>query len=423
MKRTLSKIAHTIASLKVAIILLILIAIYIVIGTLLPQHSPAEWYLEAYPSLGPVILKLSLDSAYASPIFIALVILFAINLGACTLLSLPGQAKQGKAGYFPPFSKDELIIEPVDSTVFDAYCKKKRFKVELSDDLYVKRAGKFRWGVWGAAITHIGIMVLFVGGVIGNLSATEDVISLLPGNEVSFEKEGFSLRLDDFYMTFEDGGAVKQYISEVSILDDDGTETRRTLWVNNPLHHKDLKFYQASFGWTGNLKITDSTTKEVMIDGLLRSGRTYFHQDSHLTIYLYGYYPEMAIDHDQQPLSLSNRETNPYYAVILYEFGKPIGSYMIEPGEVIVHNDLEITFTHSVAYTGLLVRNDPSYPIVLTGFFIILLGMFVSFYCYPRFLQYADGQVKTASRKNGWVFHHATEIGLSQKQNHTGNED
>jgi cytochrome c biogenesis protein len=198
------------------------------------------------------------------------------------------------------------------------------------------------------------------------------------------------------------------------MINDDGTERTETLWVNNPLSHNGIKAYQASFGWTGNLRITDNTTDEVLVEGLLRSGRTYFHQNSHLTIYLYDYYPEMAIGHDQNPVSLSNREINPYYAVILYEFGNPVGSYIIEPGDPITYNNLTLTFTHSIAYTGLLIRTDPSYPIVLTGFIIILLGMFVSFYCYPRFISYDSGRVTTSSRKNGWVFHNAVKLELSK---------
>lgn len=423
MKRTLTKIVHTIASLKVAVVLLVLIAIYIVIGTLLPQHSPPEWYMEAYPSIAPLIITLSLDVAYSSPIFIVLVGLFAINLGSCTLLSLKGQIQQSRVSYFPAFTNDEYSIGTVDRTTFETYCKTRRFTVESSQDTSCVRAGKYRWGSLGATITHLGILVLFVGGVIGNLMATEDVISLLPGNEERFEKEGFILRLDDFHMTFEEQGAVKQYISTVSLIDDDGSQTKTELWVNNPLHHKGVKFYQASFGWTGNLRISDTKTNEVLVEGLLRSGRTYFHQGSHLTIYLYDYYPEMAIGHDQQPVSLSNREIKPYYAVILYEFGQPIGSYIIAPGDPILHNDLAITFTHSVAYTGLLVRTDPSYPIVLSGFIIILLGMFVSFYCYPRFIQFSNGTIRTASRKNGWVFHHAVKLDIKQITQKRHNEE
>ena len=420
MNKHLSKVVRTIASLQVAIILLILIASYVVIGTLIPQHSAPNWYLEAYPAIGETIVVLSLDHAYSSPIFIVLVLLFAINLTACTMLSLRGQLKQTKPDYFPGFTHEDQIITDVPEEDAIDFCTKKHFAIHQDHGESGFRASRFRWGVLGAAITHLGILILFVGGVIGNMMASEDVVSMLPGNEVSYPEEGFVIRLDDFHMTFEEEGAVKQYISDVTLIDDDGTETQHTLWVNNPLSHKGKTFYQASFGWTGNLKMTDTETEEVVIEGLLRSGRTYFHQPSHLTVYLYDYYPEMAIGHEQQPVSLSNREVNPYYAVVLYQFGEPIGSYMIAPGDPIIFENLSITFTHSVAYTGLLVRSDPSYPVVLIGFIIILIGMFVSFYCYPRFIRYHAGTVTTASGKNGWVFHHGVKQFLAkhdQQQN------
>jgi cytochrome c biogenesis protein len=423
MNRTVSRIVHTIASLRVAIVILLLLAIYIVIGTLIPQHSAPEWYRETYPNIAPIILALSLDSSYSSPLFMVLVSLFALNLGSCSLLSLKGQMKQARHDYFPPFSSSESQIESVSLADIETYCRKGHFSIVRGAEPEKFKAGKFRWGVFGATITHIGLLVLFVGGLIGNMMATEQVVSMLPGNEVSFAEEGFVIRLDDFYMTFEEGGAVKQYVSEVTLLNDDGSEREETLWVNRPLAHNGVKFYQASFGWTGNLQIVDRETEEVVVDGLLRSGRTYFHQPSHLTVYLYGYYPEMAIGHDQQPLSLSNRERNPYYAVILYEFGNPIGSYIIEPGDPIIHENLSITFTHSVAYTGLLVRTDPSYPIVLTGFIIILLGMFMSFYCYPRFISFSGGTVVTASRKNGWVFANSVRTALQRIANNRTREE
>ena len=52
MKNRTSKFIRFLASLKVAIVLLLLIGGYIVIGTVLPQHSAQTWYLERYPAMG-----------------------------------------------------------------------------------------------------------------------------------------------------------------------------------------------------------------------------------------------------------------------------------------------------------------------------------------------------------------------------------
>ena len=412
MKKRTSKIIRFASSLKVAIALLILIAAYIVIGTLLPQHSAQSFYLERYTKTGPLILALSLDKAYSSPLFVTLLILFSVNLTLCTITTLKGQMRQLKASFFPAVSKSEFVIEGVDEAAALSYCKQKRFKIEQQDGEI--RAGKMRYGVLGAAITHVGIIILFLGGAIWTMSSSEEMVTLLPGNQLRFEDQGFTLTLDDFSMTFEESGAVKQYISSVTVFDDDGTRRSDKLWVNKPFHHKGLGFYQANFGWTSNLRIIDGSGQTV-VDGLMRSGGSYFHQPNHLTIHLYGYYPELGIGHGDQPVKMSDREIDPYYAVILYEFGEPVGSYILAPNQHIHYEDLEISFTHSVAYTGLLVRKDLSYPIVLLSFIIMIAGLFASFYLYPRFLLYKEGTLYTSSRRNGWVFHQSVKSAVKRK--------
>ncbi|NCB01351.1 MAG: hypothetical protein EOM67_04185 [Spirochaetia bacterium] len=409
-KKTLSFIA----SLKVAITLLILIALYIVIGTLIPQHGTAALYAQRYPTLSPLILALSLDKAYSSPIFLVLMSLFVINLTSCTLLSLKGQFKVAKESYFPPFiDKEENKIEGVAEQEFLAIAKRQFFKIQREETGEIK-GGKYRFGSLGAMVTHIGILVIFIGAVVSNMSAEEDMISLLPGNTEVFNKYGLSITLNDFYMTFDENDAITQYYSDVTINKEDGTTKTEKIWVNNPLHINNLGFYQANFGWTSNLVVRSLKDNSTIVEGLLRNQKSYFHEPHHLNITLYSYFPDMVIDHDQMPYNKSNKENNPFYAVVLYQFGNPVASYIVEPGQEIVFEDIAISFTHSVAYTGLVVRNDPSYPVVLTGFIILLLGMFMSFYLYPRFMMFKDGSIIVSSKKNGWVFHHAIKESLTQ---------
>ncbi len=414
MKHRIKRIITFIASLRVAIVLLALIALYIVIGTLLPQHSSPQWYLQRYPKAGPLILALSLNTIYSSAIFIVLVVLFVINLSLCTALSLKGQLRQLAPSFFPSFTKSEYVIEDVTEEQARTLLRKGRYAITEEEGKI--KGGKFRIGVLGAAITHVGLIILFLGGTLGNATSSEDMVNLLPGNAHHFEKEGFTLYLDDFYLTFDESGAVKQYFSEVTVTDRDGTTKSEKLWVNKPFHHKGLGFYQANWGWTSHLEITDLERGEVVAHGLLRNGTSYFHETSHISIYLYGYYPELGMGHQQQPVKISDREIDPYYAVILYEFGNPIGSYLIRPGDPIIWEDLSITFTHSIGYTGLLVRDDISYPIVLTSFLIIILGIFVSFYLYPRFIMYEDGKLITTSRRNGWVFYQSVKSAVAKKE-------
>ena len=414
MNKKLKNTLSFISSLKVAIFLLIFIAIYIVIGTLLPQHGTEALYQQKYPNISSTILTLHLDEAYSSPIFLVLMSLFVINLTSCTIMRLKGQLHVAMPSYYPPFlDKEENSIEDVTEEEFLALTKRQLFRVAKENNSTYK-GGKFRVGSLGAAITHIGILVIFIGAVVSNMSAQEDMISLLPGNTEEFSQYGLSITLDDFYMTFDENDAIIQYFSEVTIVKDDGSTQKEKIWVNNPLHINNLGFYQANFGWTSNLVVRDINTNEILVEGLLRNQKSYFHQPNHLNISLYAYFPDMIIDHEQMPYSKSNKENNPYYAVVLSQFGNTVGSYILEPGQEVEFEGVAISFTHSIAYTGLVVRNDPSYPVVLTGFIILLIGMFMSFYLYPRFIYYSDGKIIVSSKKNGWVFHHAIKESLSQ---------
>ncbi len=417
MNKKMKKLLLFISSLKVAIFLLILIAIYIVIGTVLPQHGTAALYEQRYPSLSSTILALQLDKAYSSVIFLTLMALFAINLTSCTILSLRGQFAKADSSYFPSFvKKEDNSIDGVEEDEFLRLAKKQFFKVEKDSFGHYKGA-KYRFGSLGAMVTHIGILVIFIGALVSNISANEDMVTLLPGNSEVFAEYGLQVRLDDFYMTFDENNAITQYYSDLTITKEDGTTSKEKIWVNNPLHINNLGFYQANFGWTSNLVVRDVNTNEIIIEGLLRNQKSYFHQPHHLNITLFSYFPDMIIDHDQMPYSKSNKENNPFYAVVLYQFGNPVGSYILAPGQEVMFEDIAISFTHSIAYTGLVVRNDPSYPVVLAGFIILLLGMFISFYLYPRFMKFENNTIIISSKKNGWVFHHAIKMSLTQLRN------
>ena len=417
MNKKMKKFLSFISSLKVAIFLLILIAIYIVIGTMLPQHGTQELYEQRYPTISSIIITLHLDKAYSSPIFLVLISLFVINLISCTILSLKGQFHVVKKSYFPTFvEKDENKIENVGEQEFLQLVKNKSFHI-VKDDAGGYKGGKYRFGSLGAMVTHIGILIIFIGAVVSNMSAHEDMVSLLPGNTEFFPEYGLQVSLDDFYMTFDENNAITQYYSDLSITKEDGTIVKEKIWVNNPLHINNLGFYQANFGWTSNLVVRDINTDEIIVEGLLRNQKSYFHQPHHLNISLFAYFPDMIIDHEQMPYSKSNKEVNPFYAVVLYQFGNPVGSYILSPGQEVIFEDIAISFTHSVAYTGLVVRNDPSYPVVLTGFIILLLGMFISFYLYPRFIMYKDGMIIVSSKKNRWVFHHAMMMSITELRN------
>lgn len=410
---TIIKFIRYLTSLGLAITLFILIAAYSIIGTVLPQGLQREFYIESYNSFGNLILAMQFDKVYSSWIFRVLLGVFLINLVGCTLKILPSQLSRLKEAYFPmPKAEgDSYALQQGEDEAFKEHLKKQRYNITDTGSGF--RASKSRIGSIGSSVTHLGIIIIILGSFLGNMFAEEGFFNLVPGDIKPFPEYGFSLRLDDFYLGFRENNTVEQYYSEVSVLTPEGEEQKEKLWVNKPLKVQSLNFYQTSYGWASRLYIKNSTG-EVLESRLLRSGESHFYQPSHITVYLYGYYPDFTITSQGEPLTMSERENDPHYAVVLYQFNNHIGSYVLEPGQTIDMQEYTISFNDSVLYTGLTYRKDFGYFFVLAGSLAMLLGLILSFYFYPRFILVENGKVSPITRQNSWGFNYQVRRMLKQ---------
>jgi len=87
-------IFRSIADLRFAIFILLMIASFSVIGTVIEQDQSIETYKLNYPLTNPVfgflswdiIIKFGFDHVYKTWWFIALILLFGISLLTCTIL-------------------------------------------------------------------------------------------------------------------------------------------------------------------------------------------------------------------------------------------------------------------------------------------------------------------------------------------------
>ena len=90
MKSLWKRFLHFLTSARVAIFLLLFLAIACTIGTLLPQNQNQEVYLKLFGKLGTRIIHIfSLYDVYHAPWFQFLLIFLGINLIACSLDHLP----------------------------------------------------------------------------------------------------------------------------------------------------------------------------------------------------------------------------------------------------------------------------------------------------------------------------------------------
>lgn len=396
-----SKIFRFLFGIKFAIILLLIIAAYSIIGTLLPQGLSPETYQESYHSMGTLILFLQLDQAYSSILFRLFVVLFLINIIGCTLKNLPGQRSRMKGDFFlsPREDGENHYTADLNLDEFRQFLLKKRYRVVSTEEGY--RASKHRIGFIGSSVTHLGIVIIILGSFFGNLLSEEGFFYLLPGETKHMEEYGFSLHLDDFSLGFREDGSIEQYYSDMTVLEGNETIKKDTMWVNNPLTYKNIHFYQTSYGWASRLAIKDADGKEVY-SGMLKNGETYFYEPLHLTVYLYGYFPNLNMDSTGLPFTMTEQENNPYYAFILYLFNDQVGAYVVEPGQSVTYEGMEITFDDSALYTGITYRKEHGFYFVLLGSILLLMGLIFSFYFYPKYIFVENGSIRGAAKQNLW---------------------
>jgi cytochrome c biogenesis protein len=388
-------------SLGLAIVLFVFLALYSIIGTLLPQSMPADFYAQRYANMGGVIVALQFDRVYSSLVFRVLLLLFIVNLVGCTVKILPAQLRRMRDGYLPvprPDSEDHFR-EGLNVDSLKALIRAKRFRIIETEQGF--HAVKHRLGHVGSSVTHLGIVIIMLGSFFGNWFAQEGFVNMLPGDVRGFPSSGFSLRLDDFSMSFREDGSIEQYYSDLVVLESGQEVVSKTIWVNNPLKHNRIDFYQTSWGWANQLEIRNANG-DVVSTKLMRGGESHFYQPEHLTVYLYGFFPDMVVTQSGEPMSMTQRRNNPYYAVVLYHFNDHVGSFIVEPGQAIPYADLNIIFPDSILFTGITWRQDMGYPFVLLGSFFMMLGLMLAFYAYPKYVVFDGSSLKVASQQNVW---------------------
>ncbi len=399
----IKKIIRYLTSLGLAIVLLIFIAAYSIIGTVLPQNLVGDFYIENYPKMANLIELLQFDQVYSSWIFRILLGLLIINLIGCTLKILPAQIKRLRKNYFrsPKTNTENLYTETIDIQEFKDLLKSRGFHIQETESGF--NTVKHKIGNIGSSVTHLGIIIIILGSFLGNIFVEEGFFNMLPGEIKEFPEYDFSIQLEDFRLGFREDKTVDQYYSNLKVLKGDKEHTKETLWVNNPLKVEDINFYQTSYGWASKLSIKDAEGEE-LDQKLLINGDSVLYQPEDLTVYLHGFYPDFILDRSGEPTTVSEKKINPFYGVILYHFNEPVGSYIVEPGEVIKYNDLNIYFEESILYTGITYRKDFGYFFVVLGSFILVLGLILSFYFYPKYIIVEKNSIKTATRQNSWGF-------------------
>ncbi len=388
------------ASLKLTIITLILLAVTSIIGTVIQQNKAPQEYIQVYGEKTYQIFEaLQFTDMYHSWWFLLLLEIFSLNLVTCSAKRFPRVWKLATAKMIPADEGQWKTLSSVREyrAKIDAEEASRRvaasLKSRFGEPEVIKKDGathllvqKGAWSRFGVYVTHLSILVIFIGAIIGNLWGFKAYVNIeegtstdrvwIPGQNQPLAL-GFSVRCDDFDVTYYEGSnRPKEFMSILDVIDG-GQEviSDRKIIVNDPVSYKGITFYQSSYGQAGQptvrMKVKVRETGEVL-DLTARQGQHvrlpggYAFAVSQV-VPNYSSFGPAAQMHVNTP---DGRHGNPF--MVMQRFpnfdanrnGKFIFSLV----------DFE-----QKQYTGLQVKKDPGVWVVWLGCLLMVVGSIVAF--------------------------------------------
>jgi len=417
-------------SIKLTIGLLILLAVVSIIGTIIKQNAPSAEYIERYGvDLYNVLNFFNLFDMYHSWWFSAILILLVINLIACSIGRIQGIVSQVFRGPETKGLEDSMVrtlpyVERVRASApskkeeeIQTYLKKwlrspDRIETESSITLYSEKG---RFSRLGFPITHLSILIILIGGLLGSLYGFRGFVNILEGEAVDqvylrvkdeeiAKPLGFRVRCDDFSLTYYDLPGrkekhVKEYASILTILNNGQEVLKQTIQVNHPLRYKGLAFYQSSYGAIHNVSLgVQRKNKKQKTVIRLMEGETAPIPDSNAAIRILRYAHQVHNFGEgvQVVLFKPNQEPRPFW--LLKNFPQ------LDQQR---RDEFFLTFEGFTEkeYTGLQVTRDPGVWIVWVGSGLMILGLIISFFfshqrVWVRLPKSSEGEIILAGSTN-----------------------
>lgn len=386
------------ASIKLAVILLIVLAITSIFGTVIPQNESFDKYVHLYGEVwARIIATFELYDMYHSWWFIFLLAFFTLNLIVCSVKRLPpviNQLKNPKKILDESIEKNFNLVDTLrkkgapDSwtKIIREYLQKKYGKIEEQEIdgktfFYIEKGKYSRLGVY---ITHLSIIIILIGGMIGAIWGFRGFVQIPEGEAVNYVfvrgkneplQLDFFLRCDDFSLSYYPMGMVKEYRSDVSIIEKGNVVKKDYLIVNRPLTYKGLTFYQSSYGVinrSGKVYVFTKTGDSKSFE-LSLSDKFLNIPGSNDYVRIIDYYPNLDNVGPAIILQLSEEGRMPVnfpvYKNLPDRDMNPLGKYFFK----------FIDYSESY-YTGLQVTKDPGVWVVWIGCIIMMVGLYVSFF-------------------------------------------
>ena len=380
------------ADLRLAIVLLLAIALFSILGTVIEQGQTLAFYQENYPEdpalfgflSWKVLLIAGLDHVYRTWWFLSLLVLFGASLTACTFTrQLPSlKSAQRWSFYKKPrqFQKLALSAElpsvPLEQVA--DYLTQKNYRIFQEGDTFYARKGIV--GRIGPILVHASMLIVLVGSIwgamtgffaqemiaSGQVAPVQNVLDAGPWAAPQIPRS-WAVQVNRFWIDYDPSGRIDQFYSDLSIVDETGAELDQdVIYVNHPLKYRGVTLYQTDWAIAAiKVHINKSPILQLPMAKLDTKGQGR----------LWGTFvptkPDMSTGVAVVAKDLQG-------TVLVYGADGNLIDILREGSSVQV-GDVTIALDELVGSTGLQIKADPGIPLVYTGFGLLMVGVVMSY--------------------------------------------
>jgi cytochrome c biogenesis protein len=429
-------------SVRFAVVQIIAIALVGVVGIIVPQlpgaafRSPADLAEQlailrarVEPSLGAPLTDLfealGLFRVFSAWWFTALLALLAISIVVCTLDRTPGLWRSAREvrvvqpdGFYDPDLPDRAVIrDGIRAEDVRAALRRSGFRVREEDG---PGGARFLYGDRNqnaklfTLLTHAGLVGFILAAAITSRFGFETGILLPEGQALPVSSIGSSGLVSVKSLAFtaprDADGRFADFTTDLAVYREGQEIARKVIRVNDPLAAAGYTFHQNFFGPAVDLTIRDGAGRLLWAGPIpldeVNGGRPY----GRFTIPGREEGLEMLLGADAAGAAslavVGYRVTGedaaggPVVETIFVGGATPGRTYVVDA------SDLRITFEKVTAFSGVIVKRDPGASIVWVSFFLLIVGLALTFY-FPRRRTWTrldpSGELRLVARADRYV--------------------
>jgi cytochrome c biogenesis protein len=425
-------------SMRIALILLLLLAVAAIPGSLFPQRSQNPVQVRQYfidnPQAAIWLDRFSMFEVFSSPWFSAIYLLLFISLIGCVL---PRSIEHLKAiGAKPPLTPKYLDrmefyteMKKVELDEVEKHLKKKHFRIRRDENSISAEKGYARES--GNLLFHLSLVLILIAVGVGSLlgsrgDAIVNVGDRFINTPTSYDILGFgkyqaedslppfSLTVKDFKAEYDPvtNAAIDYELTVLTANPAGSNETTRVIKVNQPLTYGSTKIYLQANGYAPTVVVKDKSGK-VIFDG----PTTFLPQDGNLSSigaikipdmqpqigFVASFLPTAARDPIRGGFSSYPEVLDPRLLLAIWKgdlglnTGVPQSVYRIDTSKMeriglkaLVLNESydfgegSVTFTGWTSWVNLQIVNDPGKGFALIGAILAILGLLISLFTRQR---------------------------------------